>query len=212
LKNEIAVIEKERKRIARDLHDEIGANLAYIGINMAQISKECPNEGPFIEKMSVCQTQLNQAITDVRRISHDLLPPILEMFGLIPAVHEFINNQNSSFEIDFSYDETFNQLNQETALQLYRVILELISNSIKHSGGENITIQLKNLNGTRKVIYFDNGVGFDMNAKKNSNGLGLKNIICRLESILAHYSCNTNLKSGFQMVIDLNKSSWVDTH
>jgi len=210
LKNEIAVIEKERKRIARDLHDEIGANLAYIGMNMAQIAKECPKELSFNEKIMICQTQLNQAITDVRRISHDLLPPILEMFGLIPSIHEFINNQNSTFEIDFSYDESFNQLNQETALQLYRVILELISNSIKHSEGDKITIHLKDLTATRKITYTDNGVGFDISTKKNSNGLGLKNIISRLESINADYSCNTTLTSGFQMVIDLNENSWMD--
>jgi two-component system NarL family sensor kinase len=212
LKNEIAVIEKERKRIARDLHDEIGANMAYIGINLAQLAKECPNIESFNEKFIVCQTQLNQAITDVRRISHDLLPPILEMFGLIPAIQEFINNLNTSFEIDFTYDETFNQLNQETALQLYRVLLELISNTIKHSGGDKITIHLIDHSAKRKISYSDNGLGFDFCEKKNSKGLGLKNIISRLESIDAKYSCNTASGNGFQLDIEINENAWKDIH
>jgi signal transduction histidine kinase len=212
LKNEIAVIEKERKRIARDLHDEIGATLAYVGINLSQLAKECPKEDTLDEKLTVCQTQLNRAITDVRRISHDLLPPILEMFGLIPAIQEFVNNLKSAFEIDFSYDDSFNQLNQEAALQLYRVLLELISNSIKHSGGDKITLQLKDQHEKRTIIYTDNGTGFEFCEKKYSNGLGLKNIICRLESIDASYSCNTNSAFGFRLEIELNKTAWKDIH
>jgi signal transduction histidine kinase len=212
LKNEIAVIEQERKRIARDLHDEIGANMAYIGINLAQLAKECPSttSSSFNEKITICQNQLNQAIADVRRISHDLLPPILEMFGLIPAMQEFINKLNAQLKIEFTFDDSFNRLNQETALQLYRVMLELINNSIKHSGGDKITIQFNDLGETRKIIYTDNGIGFDMSAMKISNGLGLKNIISRLEAIEAQYSYITTLEKGFQTEIIIKESSWKD--
>jgi two-component system, NarL family, sensor kinase len=204
LKNEIAVIEKERKRIARDLHDEIGANLAYIGLNFSQIVKEYPVNVSLSAKMSVCQSQLNQAIADVRRISHDLLPPILEMFGLIPAIQEFINNVHSSFQIEFSYDDSFNLINSEKALQLYRVLLELINNSIKHSGGDTITIRLLDLQPSGKIIYSDNGIGYDINEMKYSTGLGIKNIISRLELIEADYKCDTTKVNGFQFEILIN--------
>jgi len=201
LKNEIAIIEKERKRIARDLHDEIGANLAYIGLNFNQIAKEFPLSVPLSDKMALCQSQLNQAIADVRRISHDLLPPILEMFGLIPAIQEFINNIHSSFHVNFSYDESFNLIDPDKALQLYRVLLELINNSIKHSGGDTITIQFSDLHPTMKITYSDNGIGLDINEIKQNTGLGIKNIISRLELIGADFKCNTAIANGFQIEI-----------
>jgi signal transduction histidine kinase len=212
LKNEIAVIEQERKRIARDLHDEIGANMAYIGINLAQLARECPStiSSTFNEKITICQNQLNQAISDVRRISHDLLPPILEMFGLIPAMQEFTNKLNAQVKIELTFDDSFNNLTQETALQLYRVMLELINNSIKHSGGDKITIHFNDLGETRKIIYSDNGIGFDMSTMKKNNGLGLKNIMSRLESIDANYSYITNLNNGFHSEIVLKENAWKD--
>ncbi|PLW97389.1 MAG: hypothetical protein C0593_08830 [Marinilabiliales bacterium] len=135
LKNEIRVIEKERKRIARDLHDEVGANLSYVNLNLAQLEKSLPEDRKLNEKFQVCSTQLNKSIADVRRISHALLPPVLDMFGLIPAIQEIADNVESDIAISVEADDSFNDFDKDRSLQLYRMMLEISNNSIKHSGG-----------------------------------------------------------------------------
>lgn len=211
LKNELLTIEKERKRIARDLHDEIGANLAYVGMNLGQIAKEYHTDSLIAPKIDECQTQLNKTIADVRRISHDLLPPILDMFGLVPSLQEFLDRLNASFEIDYTYDETFNQLSSDVSLQLYRVVLELINNSVKHSQGTQIHLKLKDNGPTKEIVYSDNGIGYRFDEMCLKSGLGLKNIVARLDAIGAQYHFDSQQKSGFFMNIILKENTWQAT-
>jgi two-component system, NarL family, sensor kinase len=211
LKNELLTIEKERKRIARDLHDEIGANLAYVGMHLGQIAKDCQPNLELTDKIEVCQNQLNKTIGDVRRISHDLLPPILDMFGLVPSFQEFFDRLDSSFEVDYTYDESFNQLSSDVSLQLYRIILELINNSVKHSQGSQIHLKLKDNGPTKEVVYSDNGIGYRFDEMCAKSGLGLKNIVARLDAIGAKYHFDTQQKSGFFMNIILNENTWQAT-
>lgn len=200
LKNEIKAIEKERRRIAQDLHDEIGANLAYIGLNMAQITKDCSGHNA-IEKIINCHEQLKKSINDVRRISHDLLPPTLEMFGLSPALKEYIDNIDSNFSIKIQENDNFIIEDQDISLQLYRVILELIGNAIKHSQGNRINIELNNSEDNSSIIKVsDNGIGYNFEEMQMQDGLGLKNIISRLETIGSEFYFNS-LNNGSEVTI-----------
>jgi signal transduction histidine kinase len=205
LQNEVRIVEKERKRIARDLHDEIGANLAYIGMNLDQVIKECPHHEKQNETLLTCKKQLNKTIDDVRRISHDLLPPVLEMFGLPLSVQEYLDKLDSSFRIDYRFDESISSLNPETSLQLYRVILELINNSIKHSHGDTIHLKMEDHGETIEIALSDNGIGYQKEMIFKNDGLGMKNIMVRLESIGASYSIGSGTHKGFFIRIVLNK-------
>jgi len=204
LKNEIRVIEKERKRIARDLHDEVGANLSYVNLNLAQLEKSLPEDRKLNEKFQVCSTQLNKSIADVRRISHALLPPVLDMFGLIPAIQEIADNVESDIAISVEADDSFNYFDKDRSLQLYRIILEIINNSIKHSGGSKINIRFTSVENRKVIIAANDGEAFDFHEKIKTGGLGLKNIISRIESMDAEWSVPT-LNEGFEIKIIINE-------
>lgn len=205
LKNEIIIIENERKRIARDLHDEVGASLAYIGLNLNQINNYKIENKDFNEKLILCYNQLNKTIQDVRRISHGLLPPVLEMFGLTPALEEYINGLNSKININFNPVDDFNIMDPNISLQLYRVILEIINNSIKHSGGQNINIKMEKHLHQNIITIEDDGIGFNFEKMKQTKGLGLKNIISRLEAIDAEFKFDIIASKGSRIRITLSE-------
>lgn len=204
LRNEIVVIEKERKRIARDLHDEIGANLSYVNLNLAQLESSVSENQQLKEKFQMCSSQLNKSIADVRRISHALLPPVLDMFGLVPAIQEIADKVEADINISIETDDSFNDFDIDLALQLYRVILELINNGIKHSGGTEIFVYFETIEDKKTITIGNNGTPFDFHEKIKTGGLGLKNIISRIESMDAEWQV-PKLNHGFEIKIILNE-------
>ncbi len=203
LRNEIQTIEKERKRIARDLHDEVGANLSYVNLILSQLGSSLPENQQLQDKFRICATQLNKSIADVRRISHALLPPVLDMFGLVPAIQEIADNIESDIAIRVDTDNSFNDFDKDLSLQLYRIILELINNGIKHSGGTEIFVIFNSEDNKKYVRIGNNGAAFDFYKKMKTGGLGLKNIISRIESMGAEWQVPKS-ESGFEIKITID--------
>lgn len=166
--------EAERKHIAQDLHDDLGATLSAL--------KGRNKQEDFSEET---QNLLNKAITDLRAISRRLLPADFEMFGFIPSVEKYIadSNKQQKLKVTFiAFGETV-KLNTEKELNIYRIITELVNNSMKYSNGKNATVQLIYHQDYLFVSVEDDGQGENKN--ENNLGIGLKNVISRLEYLNA---------------------------
>jgi len=170
LHSTIVVQEEERKRIAKDLHDDIGSKLNVINLNLHRLKK---------------QGKGNTKIP-TRRISHDLLPPTLESFGLKAALQELADGFNRSGKVEVLLNASIvEQRPEETLveLNLFRVVQELISNSLRHGKANNINMELKMEANQISLNYQDDGSGFDTAKLDQKKGLGLSNIDSRLNMV-----------------------------
>ena len=178
--------ETERRRIAQDLHDDIGTMLSLTKLSLNQLSKLIVESGVKEDQiMRKSQSLVEETILHVRRITRDLVPTTLERFGLAAAIEEFINKleEDNSLKLTFhSNTEDSPRQSQKIELTVYRIMQELVNNSIKHSQCSQIEINLQ-VNGKTIILQVtDNGIGFDYELvkEKNLTGLGLLGIESRL--------------------------------
>lgn len=177
---EILAQEKERKKIASDLHDELGPILSAIKfkINSVDLAKE--DDKQIIQAAS---QHIDSTLEKVRQISFDLLPNTLTRKGLAHALEEFIFKLEKlvSLKIKFSHNE-MNDLPDELKINLYRIVLEIINNTVKHSQAKNLRIDLEKSAKEILLLTADDGIGFDIEKKSAINpGLGLRNLQSRAE-------------------------------
>jgi signal transduction histidine kinase len=172
--SQIETQEAERKHIAQDLHDDLGATLSAL--------KGRNKQENFSDETQIL---LNKAITDLRAISRRLLPADFEMFGFIPSVEKYIAdiNQQQKLKVTFIVFGEIIKFNSEKELNIYRIISELVNNSTKYSNGQNATVQLIYHQDYLFVSVEDDGQ--IENKNENNLGIGLKNVISRLEYLNA---------------------------
>lgn len=172
--------EAERKRIAHDLHDEIGTLLSTSRLYFNQLSP-----GQAEEQLTMVGDKINslfdEMMVNIRRISHDLRPVVLENFGLTEAIgairHKLVE---AGIGFNLTYHLSF-KMTSESELMIYRIIQEFVSNTLKHAHATAIELSIGENTGELFLVYADNGVGFELPI---SHGLGLKSIESRL-SLLA---------------------------
>ncbi len=207
LHSTILTQEEERKRIAKELHDEIGSKLNIIFLNMHRLKEFSKGQEEMRAITDEVNTLIHTTIDTTRRISHDLLPPTLEDFGLVEAIKELRHNfhQSGAVAINFDLTENDGKIDDKIIeLNLYRVLQESINNSIRHGKATEINIQLWLQAAAIKLAYQDNGQGFDMAAVENKKGLGMKNIESRLHMIQAKYQYDSSIGEGMKLFVELN--------
>lgn len=177
LNAEIEATERERSRIAKDLHDGIGMDLVSIKLLANQIEKKTENKDAL-----EIQSVLQKTISEIQNIIYGLAPSGLKLFGLSHGIENYISmvNRNHSTSINFDF-QGGEVKDEQIGAVVYRIIQELITNSIKHSYCSTISIQIKASSSYIQIVYHDNGIGFDLNNAKP--GLGLSNIRSRVESL-----------------------------
>ncbi|MEM7085543.1 MAG: ATP-binding protein [Bacteroidota bacterium] len=209
LHSNILTQEAERKRIARDLHDEIGSKLNVIFLNIHRIKEFSNGEEDLGAITDEIELVINKTIDSTRLISHELLPPTLEEFGLVEAIRELQHgySQVGSIQLDFKAMEKENNIdNKLIELNLFRVVQELIKNSIDHGKASKIDIKLWAQSELIKLTYEDNGVGFDSDQLNAKKGLGMKNIESRLQMVQARYQFNSSPGNGVNVVVELQRN------
>lgn len=202
LRTSILSQEEERTRIAKELHDDVGAMLTTTKLYFGQITPVLPPEdlNEIIHKMGGF---LDDMIYSVRTISQDLRPVVLEKLGLIEAVQSLMQTINDSGKIKIRfYDNTTSTIMKSKELNIYRIIQELITNTLKHAKATLINITMKNENEALVIVYRDNGIGIDEKKLIESKGLGLKNIESRL-SVISGYMDFVHTSQGFEVKIIL---------
>ncbi len=195
--------EEERKRIGRDLHDDVGASLSNLKMIMAQAVEATVNTPAY-------KPLIDNIITTVRNISHSLSPPGLALFGLENTLHELFDNFNAAVKIKVTFEnelgEKLDRFDEQTALALYRILQELLTNTVKHAGAGNILIRCYQENGNSIITYQDDGIGMDTTKGKKA-GMGMQNIEARLRMIHAISEIPTVAKGFFIKIILTEKQA-----
>lgn len=196
--------EKERKRIARDLHDDISSKINIISLNSHFLIAPNLSEIEIKEITSNIIDVSAKVLESTRRISHDLLPPIFEEFGIHVAIEELCCNFSKVDDLVINYknnfkQEIFDEIDKKNHLHLFRIIQELINNSIRHGKASKIDIVLEKKKKKRVCKYSDNGKGFDVNDKKVKKGLGMKNIESRVEFLNGEFKIESAIDQGIQV-------------
>lgn len=172
----------ERKRVAAELHDNLGSTLSALKWRLEALNAEALI-GKEKEIYFGIKKMMESAYSDVRNISHNLLPKEFEINGLIGGLEKLTNeiNEGGILRINFERKGNFQDLALKYSLEIYSICLELITNLLKHSNAKNAILSMNREENSIKIIIADDGVGFDPN--KISSGNGLKNINERLNSI-----------------------------
>jgi len=205
IQNTISAQEKERKRIAQNLHDEVGAMLSVVKLNVGRIEKK--SEEPVAKELATeTKTYLDEVITQVRRISRSLLPPSLEKLGLYFALEELANWVNKADQLKIICWKSGDQFrfDNKKELAVFRIVQELLNNAIKHAGASTINVNARfSPNNNLMISVTDNGKGFDLKEKMNA-GLGLKNLESRTQIMNAKFKMKSTPGKGTTAIIYLN--------
>lgn len=198
--------EAERRRLARDLHDEIGTMLSVTKLSLNQLERrlavwaEQPASGDVdrdetaelsISTQQVQKTRalLDETMSNVRRISRDLVPTTLERFGLLAAIEELTEKASTpDITVTLESPSTLQRLTTAQELMFYRIAQELLHNAIKHASATLIEVQFVCIEDAVRMSVIDNGRGFDYDdvVKDQRSGLGLRNIESRLSVVDGH--------------------------
>jgi two-component system, NarL family, sensor kinase len=188
---EVNALEKERKRIAADLHDELAPMLAAIKMGINNIAEH--NE--WLDKTNLT---INNLSTRMREISFDLMPTTLLRHGLTNAIEELASYINSSgiLLVQLYVDNTEEILfPEEKVINIYRVIQEIIHNAVKHSKANRLKIRMYTDKNALVLATIDDGIGFDYkNELRRNEGIGLKSIGSRIDLLNGH--CNLESIQG----------------
>jgi two-component system, NarL family, sensor kinase len=202
IKAEIDTLENERKRIASDLHDELGPMLSAIKLQVNHLEPTDETEKLILEKSS---GQIDEIIQRFREISYNLLPNTLVRKGLTKAVDEFIGkmSETHAISIQFHYPKEL-KVAVEKEINIYRIIQEITHNTIKHSRANELTIKLDEKTKELVLQTKDNGIGFNYTAQQNnSSGLGLLNLQSRVAVLNAQLLVITEPGKGTQYLITI---------
>jgi two-component system NarL family sensor kinase len=190
-------IDEERKRIAFDLHDDIGQSLSIIKSKIARSKLQDPNN------IGELETSLSNVIEQTREISKNLYPSNIEKIGFTRSIALMMEAIQNSTQIVCSFDieETIETLSLEQKTHLFRIVQECTNNTIKHSGASGLKLEIKEKNKEFNFVYQDNGKG--IKTKKVSNGLGLKSLNERAKLLKGYIEVldEKNLK-GFKLIFN----------
>ncbi|WP_028607556.1 sensor histidine kinase [Olleya sediminilitoris] len=205
LQTSIAIQERERKRIAQDLHDAISSKLNIVSLttNVLLIDET------ITKKQKTALEQILNITTGTlessRKIAHDLLPPILNEFGLKAALQELFEDFSKHTKIEIEDNvETLTRLSKNNQLHVFRIVQELINNSIRHGKANELVVYMEQ-NETGFIIrYQDNGKGFDVNNIHKKPGIGLQNIKSRVKILKGTLKIESTPNNGSQFIIRCN--------
>ncbi|MEO7263297.1 MAG: two-component regulator propeller domain-containing protein [Ferruginibacter sp.] len=205
LQTVIATQEEERKRISRDLHDDVGTKLSALKLFLSSLKANVQKQQyPQADQLATNSEELiNETIKDVREMLLNLSPGILEEFGYTSAIEALINkiNQAGTIHFQLSVFGIKGKLRKEYELALYRISQELINNTLKHSNAKNVMLQLGYRNEKIIIMIEDDGIGFD--AQQHKDGYGLRNLEARTKLLNGTINIDSQLGKGTSVLIEV---------
>lgn len=201
LQSVIQTQEEERMRIAQDLHDDISSKLNIVSLNTHLLKTPNLSEAEYAEITDNIINLTKKALENSRRIAHDLLPPVFEKFGLHAAIEELVLEFSSAKNVQIEYvnDLDFSVLEVNNQLHIFRILQELLNNSIRHGKATSISITFVSKNDQKIALYADNGVGFDTNSGNKKRGIGMQNIESRINYLGGKINVQSEINKGVQI-------------
>ncbi len=199
----IATQENLQRCYAAELHDGIGPLLSTVKMYIEWLNNNATNKEQIAQQAIAT---IDESIKQVKSIANRLSPHILQRFGLIHTIKTYIEELRASNTIDVIFEYDNERFLPEIELNLYRILMECFSNSLKHSKCTQINLYIKQHNDSIKINYSDNGIGFDMNEiASSSKGMGLINIENRCVLMGAKYNLYSEKNNGFKLEIFLKR-------
>jgi two-component system, NarL family, sensor kinase len=197
--------EKERKRIASDLHDGVGQLMTAAWLNMQAINEHAKNtDTETKELLQKTMHLVDESCKEVRAVSHNMMPNALLKKGLVNAVREFLQQINvKSTKINLQTEGLNSALPNHVETVLYRVIQESVNNVIKHAQATSLDININQDHTGIDVMIEDNGKGFNYNEANKKDGIGLQNIKSRIEYLKGTVEWNTAENKGTLVAIHI---------
>jgi signal transduction histidine kinase len=198
--------EKERQRIAKDLHDRLGLKLSTARLYYNLVGKLAAGMNEEERKQyDNGNNILNEASNELREVAHDLVSGEIMRFGLSPAVERLCETlqEASGLKIDFYSSGLDDRIDSYSEFQIYQIIQELLTNIHRHAKATHATIQFSRYNHTLNVIVEDNGVGFPEKEGKQGNGIGLQNVQERVLKLNGSLQIDSKPGRGTTISIDI---------
>lgn len=198
--------EKERKRLAIDLHDGLGGRLSGISMNLSKLDKDEPKEYPKKQLQKVMK-DLNDSLTELRNIARNMMPETLVKFGLQAALKDYCSSMTGSeTKVTLQFYGTDKGININQQVTMYRVIQELINNAIKHANATEVLVQYMREGNQVDITVEDNGVGFNQNEslKKEGSGMGLSNLQTRVAYLKGNIDFESEENEGTTVNVHIN--------
>jgi PAS domain S-box-containing protein len=207
--------EKERKRIATDLHDSLGQKLSGIKfyIESLKAMQKSKQDAKYEAILSRSKDALSDAMIELSNISFNIMPGTLQNFGLSYAVKELCTKLKlgSKMSFDIAIEDNFPTLDKALEITIFRIVQEFINNSIKHGNAKKIIVRMNAtvIPGNVSVILQDNGKGFEIKKMNGYTGMGLKNMKSRVESYNGTLKIDSVLDFGtkYEMLIPYNNGT-----
>lgn len=199
--------EKERERFSKDMHDGIGPLLSTVKLYVNELGTSDIADKEKIEYVNQVNKMLDDAVASIREISNNLMPRAIHEYGLIKALDAFCKKVNQTGKIHVEFDSVGieSTLDKNVQLILFRVISELLTNTIKHAKAENAHVKLHKSDDSISLVFIDDGIGFDSKkVMENKNtGIGLKSIVSRIKSINGSVEIISKEGEGFKIIIEI---------
>jgi two-component system, NarL family, sensor kinase len=198
--------ERERIRIAKDLHDGVGQMVSALKLQMSSLEtgvefKSEEERNRYIDMIAF----VDETVKEVRSVSHSMMPNALIRSGLSSAVREFVQRISSTdkLKVDLEIVGLNDRLEQTTETVLFRVLQEIVSNIVKHANANHVTIQLIRHDHEITLMVEDNGKGFDTSKIQEFEGIGLKNLFSRVEFLNGTIHFDSNPGRGTTVTVDI---------
>ncbi|MCP2027549.1 signal transduction histidine kinase [Flavobacterium sp. HSC-32F16] len=192
IKASISGQDKERQRISQELHDSIGGNLAAIKL---QVNHLDVSNFSNIQKISL---QLDETYQQVRSLSHTLLPKKFSQNKFLEVLESYLKNISEASKVKISFipypRKEINEMDEDIQIETFKIIQELLTNTIKHANASEVEIQLNFIENIVNLLFEDNGIGFD--AAKQSKGIGFINLETRIKKLNGSFFIDSKLKRG----------------
>lgn len=199
--------EEERSRIAKDLHDDVSSKLNAITMSLHILKQDELN---ISDRQAISNQTIgacNSLIENARSIAHNLMPPVLENIGLHLAIEELCQTFSQGNQVEINYhnpagQEIFGLLSKENQIHFYRIVQELINNSLRHGNASLINLKFSQQSGKTLFTYSDNGPGLSKNYATKKKGIGMNNIISRAEIIQGLALFKDDGSPGFEFTLN----------
>jgi PAS domain S-box-containing protein len=195
--------ENERSRVSKELHDQLGHDLVLLKSQIRSLGRKAAEmENSFQDDFSNTVREIDRIIENVRRISRNLRPSILEDLGLFAALRKLVENyrKQDTVNVELDMEDIDHLFSRDAQINLYRMFQEILTNISKHSGAENIKVEIYKKDGDIFFSVEDDGKGFEMskimNRKFNEKGVGLMAMQERINMLDGTFSVNSQPGQG----------------